>query len=129
MKVKIGKYPKNGPRKASVVIDPEDVWSLDDTLSLVIHPALVTLKKAKAGSPPIANEDVPESMRTSDDADIINTDSWHLKWAWVLDEMIFAFAPGNEAYNDEFNADSRAEIERRANGRRLFAKYFNALWT
>ena len=122
MKATIGKYPKSGERKVSIVIDPQDVWSLDDTLSLLIHPLLVALKEAKGGSPPVANADVPESLRSGDDSDVGNSESWHSKWAWVLDEMIFAFAPGGEE-------SPVKTCDRRANGRRLFAKYFHALWT
>lgn len=120
MKVKIEKYPKSGDRKVSVVIDGTDLWSLDDTLSLIIHPALVAMRAVKSGAPFVANADLPESMHTDPDTALKDSESWHPKWAWVLDEMIFAFDLDNE--KDETS-------ERRANGRRLFARYFHALWT
>ena len=121
MKVTIGKYPKIGERKVSVVINDTDLWNLDDTLSRIIHPALTALKLADGGSPFIGNEDLPESMHTNPDTATDDSESWHPKWAWVLDEMIFAF--------DTTNAEDETTKDRRANGRRLFAKYFHALWT
>ena len=121
MKVKIGKYPKSGYRKVSVVIDNTDVWNLDDTLSRIIHPALVAIKAAKGGAPFVHNYDLPESMHTDPDTALDDSESWHPKWAWVLDEMIFAF--------DTVNAEDHTTRDRRENGRRLFAKYFHALWT
>ena len=120
MKVKIGKYPKKGEyRKVSVVIESNDLWNLDDTLSSIIHPALLALKSVKGGSPFIGNADLPESMHIDPDTALSDSESWHPKWSWVLDEMIFAFD----------NTGDDTTKDRRDNGRRLFAKYFHALWT
>jgi len=47
LKVNIGKFPKkfDAQRKVSVQIDDFDTWSLDHTLALIIHPALVKFKQ------------------------------------------------------------------------------------
>ena len=49
MKVRLGPPRKN--RAEHVHIDHFDVWSLDHTLSRIIHPALVRLKETKHGYP------------------------------------------------------------------------------
>lgn len=96
MKVQIGKYPKsNKDRKVSVKIEDHDIWSLSDTLAHIIHPALILLKSKRGGSPNVADEDVPEELKSTaapakeDEYDV--DDNYHKRWEWVLDEMIFAF--------------------------------------
>jgi hypothetical protein len=125
-------------RKIVVFLAPHDTWNMDDTLSHIIHPMLLQLKKAKHGSAPVADEDVPEHLKSTAappkenewDAD----DLVHDRWDWVIDEMIFAF--GNKA-NDEWREpfykskdyESMREIEKRmSNGFRLFGKYYEGLW-
>jgi hypothetical protein len=98
MKVSLGKFPKkiNGERKVSVKIDPWDTWSMDHTLSLIIHPMLIQLKNTKHGSPFTDDNDVPEELRSTSAPPKENewdTDDNHFKrWEWILDEMIWAFA-------------------------------------
>lgn len=90
MKVNIGKYPKKtGERKIKVQIDPHDLWSLDHTLSHIIHPALLAIKEEKGGIPYVDNNDVPEQLRTPNDGPEHGFSE--KKWDYVLDEMIFAF--------------------------------------
>lgn len=98
MKVSIGKYPKkiNAERKISIKIDTFDVWSMDHTLALIIHPMLVQLQSTKHGAPLVDDEDVPENLRSTAAAPKENEwdtdDLYHDRWTWVLDEMIWAFA-------------------------------------
>lgn len=83
-------------RKIKVHIDPYDVWSLDETLSHIILPALKAYRKNICGAPYVDLEDVPEELRPTEEEkknlEPWDTDSKHFKrWEWVVDEMIFAF--------------------------------------
>lgn len=78
-----------------VRIDDHDLWSLDHSLALIIHPALIKLKAAKHGAPYVDDEDVPDNLKTSAapatehewDVD----ENFFLRWDWVMDEMIWTF--------------------------------------
>lgn len=126
MKVNIGKYPSGKsktPRKISVQIDDFDVWNLDNTLALIIHPALLKLKSTSHGAPHVADEDVPKKLRATKKKNPWETDSNHFKrWDYVLDEMIHAF---EASINDDAMA---FPTERVSNGLRLFGKYYFNLW-
>lgn len=105
----------------TVRIHDTDVWNLDHTLAHVIYPALLLLKDSKNGSPHVANEDVPEALGAPvgfcpDEGD----EHWHERWAYVLDEMIWAFKAIVEGEGYSFRME---------NGCRLFGKYYQALWT
>ena len=174
-------------RKIAIRIDHYDVWGMDHTLALIVHPMLIKLKEQKHGSPSVDDEDVPEALRSTSAPAKANEwdtdDNHHARWDWVLDEMIFAFSQhvlddwrdqfhsgehdiwhqkvdysGNKIgepikgiranVSDEddkskflwqmvkgpndthvFDAEgAKAWGERIANGRRLFAKYYEALW-
>lgn len=81
-------------QRIKVHIDPWDTWSLDHTLALVIHPALVKLKETMHGSQLVDPEDVPDELRPADgqaSSGLMGDDRVHERWAWVLDEMIWAF--------------------------------------
>jgi hypothetical protein len=82
-------------RKIRVRIDNYDVWSLDETLSTIIHPALIKLKEQKQGAPYTDDEDVPEELRSYNAPPKENNydpDGHHFKrWDWIIDEMIWAF--------------------------------------
>lgn len=124
MKINIGKYPKKGERKVSIHIDDFDVWNLDHTLALIIHPALMKLKEIKHGSPFVDDEDVPEKLKsTSAKSKKNNYDvdsNHHKRWDYVLNEMIFAF---DSIANNNIKDDDRIK-----NGLRLFSKYYFSLW-
>jgi hypothetical protein len=94
------------PRIDYVRIDRYDTWSMDHTLADIVLPMLKQLRATKHGSPMVDMEDVPEHMRTVDHEnwesqqafDFYHADGvpktacdLHDRWAWVLDEMIFAF--------------------------------------
>ena len=87
----INKYLDKNERKIKIHIDDYDVWGADHTIALVVHPILLKLKSKKHGSPYVDNSDVPEHLQhpVTDDPDHDN--SLHARWAWVLDEMIWAF--------------------------------------
>lgn len=83
------------PRIEYVRIDPHDTWSMDSTLARIVLPMLQQLKATKHGSPNVADEDVPEHLRSTaapaKDNEWDIDDNHHARWDWVLDEMIFAF--------------------------------------
>jgi hypothetical protein len=155
MKVSIGKYNKNGAdRKIKVKIDDYDVWSLDNTLAHIIHPALIRLRDVKHGSPTVLDEDVPEHLRADNENDV----KVHDRWTWVLNEMIWAFGQELIDWEDQFHAGEhdlqfeelpdgnyemkrgpkdthvfdaegyRAHNARIQNGFRLFGTYYSGLW-
>ena len=104
-------------RKISVRIDRWDTWSMDDTLAHIILPMLRQLQATKHGSPLVDDEDVPEHLRstaalelTQEEKDWGGIDSnHHLRWDWVLDEMIFAFENKlDDSWQDQFR---KGEIE------------------
>lgn len=95
-------------RKVKIRIDPYDTWGMDHTLSLIISPMLKQLKATKHGSPFVDDEDVPKHLRstaapelTPEQKDNGHTDdNHHLRWEWVLDEMIWVFE--EEIKDDEY---------------------------
>jgi len=84
-------------QKVKVHIDPWDTWSMDHTLSPIIHPMLVQLKATNHGAPYVDNKHVPKALRSSKQqlSDYRNkgdVDDLHFdRWNWVMDEMIWAF--------------------------------------
>lgn len=123
-----------------VKIDRWDTWSMDSTLAPIILPMLKQLQATKHGAPNVSDEDVPEYLRSHMaqpkenewDADSL----WHMRWDWVLDEMIFAFEKLNEEdWEQEFYKGKTWDKEnwqkvsdRIDNGLLLFGKYYRALW-
>ena len=128
MKVEIGPYSNDtddvdGDRKIEVVIDSYDVWNADHTMALIIHPLLERLLDSSHGSPNVANEDVPEKLRSNKEKFPGVRKKHHKRWKYVLDEMIYSFktiAEGDDPYGED---------ERVQNGLNLFAKYYRGLWT
>ncbi len=142
------------PQINYVKIDKYDTWSMDHTLADIILPMLKQLKATKHGSPKVDDEDVPFELRsyTAWPVEIWETDDhWHKRWEYVLDEMIWAFeqkvnGDDESSYFDHGeNWDTKpwdkdyeppkidweglkAHQARRANGFRLFGKYYEGLW-
>jgi hypothetical protein len=132
MKVNIGKYHKNdSPRTIKVQIDPWDTVSADHTLALVILPVLKQLRENPHGSGWVDNEDVPTHTPIPEGQEFERSDEWSARWAYVMDEMIFAFERCvDDGWSVDVNIDDWAQEEKRiANGLRLFGKYFRGLWT
>jgi hypothetical protein len=144
------------PKINYVKIDRWDTWSMDYTLSHIIVPMLKQLKETKHGSPFVDDEDVPEELKSTsappkeNDYDI---DENHFKrWDWALNEMIWAFEQNLDDKSEEkffdhaewdekekdFNKNLhkikidqvglKAHQDRKANGFRLFGKYYQGLW-
>ena len=136
-------YENKRKRDVKIRIDPYDTWSMDHTLAMIILPMLKQLKETKHGSPLVSLEDVPEYMRatnTEDYDDQMTFDFYndpelckqnvqcdvHDRWAWVLDEMIWAFEdlsnPG------ELDLFSLSDDKRMQHALMLFGKSYRGLW-
>lgn len=93
-------------RRVSVRIDGYDCWNLDETLAFIIAPALRKLKEAKHGAALVDDEDVPESL-ASDSSD----ERTFEKWAYILDEMIWAMDQLVDNKDDQFYSGSTDFVE------------------
>jgi hypothetical protein len=117
---------------------------------------LKQLKETKHGSPFVDDEDVPEELKSTSAPPKENdwdTDENHFKrWDWALNEMIWAFEQNLDDKSEEkffdhaewdekekdFNKNLhkikidqvglKAHQDRKANGFRLFGKYYQGLW-
>ncbi len=144
------------PKINYVKIDRWDTWSMDYTLSFIIVPMLKQLTETKHGAPFVDDEDVPEELKSTSAPPKENdwdTDENHFKrWDWALNEMIWAFEQNidtnsedkffDHAEWDEKEKDFgknlhkikidqpglKAHQDRKANGFRLFGKYYQGLW-
>ena len=90
-------------RQIEIKIDSYDTWNMDSTLALIITPMLVQLKEQKHGSPLVADEDVPERLKSNKSLEEGEVDElYHKRWEWVLDEMIWAFKTSQTDWQDQF---------------------------
>jgi len=88
-----------------VKIDKWDTWSMDSTLTPIILPMLIQLKKDKQGAPHIDDVDVPSNLRDKRKGKKTgDTDkNWFKRYDYVMDEMIWAFTELNkEDWADQF---------------------------
>ena len=144
-------------RTIQVKIHNYDVWGADHTLGLIILPTLKLLREKKQGDPHTDDADVPEQLRSTSapalsesQINMGSTDeNWHLRWAWILDEMIWAMSqvvddnadsqffthydepesPGSIFNKCDMDQDGYAKWQaRKQRGLMLFGKYFEALW-
>jgi len=144
------------PKINYVKIDQWDTWSMDYSLSHIIVPMLKQLKETKHGAPFVDDEDVPEELKSTSAPPKENewdTDDNHFKrWDWALNEMIWAFEQNLDTNSEEKFFDHaewdekekdfgknlhkikidqpglKAHQDRKANGFRLFGKYYQGLW-
>jgi hypothetical protein len=143
------------PEIRYVKIDRYDTWSMDHTLAHIIHPMLVQLNKEKHGAPFTDDNDVPKELRSyvaPPKENEWDTDANHFKrWDYILGEMIWAFEQElkdddvaqfydhSESDNaktwdekmDKLKVDREgleAHQKRKANGFRLFGRYYQNLW-
>lgn len=149
MKVYIGPYCDSGDdndREVSIEIHRYDSWNADHTIGLIALPILKQLKATKNGSPITDDEDVPDELKgvsTFEEVNEDNSDLIHRKWAWIMDEIIFAFEHlVNKDWEDTyfikddtqqfgFRFDTKGYkpiADRIQNGFRLFGKYYQDLW-
>lgn len=97
MKVNIGKFLKNTDRKIDIKIDNYDTWGLDNTLALIIFPALLQLKEQKHGVPAEFVNDVAEDYNDQMVFDFMREDKDAVfqqgidKWNEILDKMLWSF--------------------------------------
>jgi len=137
MKVFI-RYKK--PKINYVKIDPQDTWSMDNTLALIILPMLKQLKNTKHSSGMVDDKDVPKHLRSTAAPPKKNEwdvdDNVHKRWDYVLDEMIWAFEQLQDFDHDRifFEGDEfdrkgyEAHNKRIQNATILFGKYYRSLW-
>jgi len=144
------------PKINYVKIDKWDTWSMDYTLSFIIVPMLKQLQETKHGAPFVDDEDVPEELKSTSAPPKENeydTDENHFKrWDWAIAEMIWAFEQNIDTNSEEKFFDHaewdekekdfgknlhkikidqpglKAHQDRKANGFRLFGKYYSGLW-
>ena len=142
-------------RKIKIKIDYYDTWSLDHTIALIVAPMLIQLRDTTHGYGLVDDEDVPEELRSTSAPPKEN--EWDLdnnaekRWNWAINEMIWAFEEhnkedGESQFFDHGEVDKKEDLEeqirkikvdregldaynkRKANGFRLFGKYFQSLW-
>jgi hypothetical protein len=154
------------PKIEYVKIDRYDTWSMDHTLAHIILPMLKQLRDESHGSPWVDDEDVPAELRSpkkrtkksrhnNPDIQMLESnedDLIHKRWAWVLDEMIWAFEQkmlddAESQFFDYSGTDGKkmpwhgdyvapkvdwdglnAHNERKRNAFRLFGRYYENLW-
>ena len=102
-----------------VKIDKYDTWNMDSTLNPIILPMLKQLKEAKHGSQIVDDEDVPEKFHTTynphdydqqelfpekkEAADSAVDDLVHLRWDYVMSEMIWSFEQLASDWESQFH--------------------------
>ena len=129
---------------------------MDHTLADIVLPMLKQLQATKHGAPHTDDADVPEYLRShmaQPKEYEWDTDSLHFqRWDWILAEMIWAFeqkvceedvegqffdhTPSNglDPWDPEYVGptwDKEGYMkwhDRKANGFRLFGKYYENLW-
>ena len=143
------------PQINYVKIDRYDTWSMDHTLADIILPMLRQLQATKHGAPHTEDSDVPEYLRShmaQPKENEWDTDDLHfMRWDWILSEMIWAFEQkvddeadsqffdhsignGKNPWDPEYvgpgydREGHKAWQDRKANGFRLFGKYYENLW-
>jgi hypothetical protein len=158
MKIHIGSPVNNkGDRKLSIDITEDDVWDMDNQLSMIILPMLLLLKEeSTAGMPPnfvyVGGEEYLDQASfdfysdTTDWAWQENSKNWHK----VLDKMIWSFQQlayteyyvlynREEAHDSTIKRSAKVEKwydlaghnehERRIQeGLDLFARHYRYLW-
>ena len=143
-------------RNSYIKIDKYDTWSMDHTLAMIVLPMLKQLQATKHGGPHVDDEDVPEELKSTSapaKENEYDTDENHFKrWDWALNEMIWAFEQNLDTNSEDkffdheewdptekdFNTSLhkikidqvglKAHQDRKANGFRLFGKYYQGLW-
>ena len=141
-------------RQEYVHIDNYDVWNMDSTLRLIIGPMFKKLKEVKQGYALIADEDVPEALRSHNAPAKENEWDWdnlaEARYDWLLNEMIWAFTTDHDEeqhkFYDNSEVDKKDDINeqikkmkvdregleaynaRVSNAYKLFGKYYQTFW-
>jgi len=113
LKINIGEYVDSGDekRKINIKIHDYDIYSLDHTLALIIHPCLVKFRSNLHGYPGDFHEEYGDGGGMK-------------KWERILDKMILAFKLISE---DEVHYDVKTQKKIKI-GLKLFGKYYQNLW-
>lgn len=143
-------------RKIVVKLDYWDTYSVDHTLAIIIAPLVKRLKEIKHGYGYVADEDVPEELRSHNGVKDENG-GWdslaEKRFEYVLDEIIWTFTclgsedDGEAQYYDHSESENpnddldtqikKLKVDREGlkkhwdrinNGTRLFGKYYRNLW-
>ena len=122
--------------KRKIIIDNYDLWSMDYTLSHIIHPMLVKLKETKHGAPYVSDEDVPDGigLRSTEAKPVEEwetDDNYFKRWDWVLDQMIWSCEQLATDKSELFIEDKEERdkyTEKLYNGFKLFGEYYMTLW-
>jgi len=99
---------KKRKRHIYVKIDNYDVWNMDETLRHIIGPMFVRLQSLKQGSGFVDDEDVPDELKSTAPGARDGCEEWdsdhnlHRRYAWLLDEMIWAFTTDHEEERQKF---------------------------
>lgn len=95
-------------RKLDIRVDYHDVWNLDQTLALIIHPCLIMLKEKNHGTPLVHDEDLPEHLRRGKTVDEqvgpyneADEADFSARWGWIMDELIWTFDQLKDGGNDD----------------------------
>ena len=127
-------------RKVKIRIDKWDTWNMDHTLALIIVPMLKQLKETKHGSPLVADEHVPDELKSTNakpkEKEYDLDEFHHARWDYVMNEMIFAFESiADSDWEEQFWVGYSLEQEgykayekRIDNGLKLFGIYYRGLW-
>jgi hypothetical protein len=96
-------------RQIYVRVDKHDTWSMDSTLANIVAPMLVQLQASKHGAPHVADEDVPDELKSTSAPPTENSwdtdDNHFVRWEYVLGEMIFAFtAKRDGTWQDKYSS-------------------------
>ena len=157
MRVSISKFDENCNRDVKIKIDNDDLFNLNGTLALIVVPCLEKLKTNKRGFPFVDNEDLPKQMHRFDENTYNSDDDNKKRWFWIVDEMIWTFKQyvdrdwdkqyhtgtidlvydaAHDSIIQGSNHTHRIDSEgianhtiRMQNGLRLFAKYYDNLYT
>lgn len=113
------------PEKYKVKVDYVDIWDASVTLAHIIVPVLKKLEEHKQGSPVVDPEDVPEHLRPTEEAGPDNgyTDNTvHIRWEWVIDEMIWAFEQSTKDWECQYfhNSDQLSMSTESIEGKKVF---------
>lgn len=128
-------------RRVFVKIHKYDTCNADATIAEIMVPLLKAFRTAtEAWTPSIRTADVPLDQRstaaelanciTNDDSDFVFDPK---AWQWILGEILWAFESRLEDDKDVFfdaeDEELAARASRREAGMRLFAMYYENLWT
>ena len=113
-----------------ITVDINNTEDMDFELAKCILPMLRLYKQQAWNFFYVDPEDVPDDLKPTVERTKDKKDNTHVqRWHWAVDEMIYAFSKKNfedEICNNYIPGGTYLfnEIDRRANGFRLFGKYY-----